>query len=826
MPYTFIIGLGALLPVLYAFFRYWRRSHLKVNCWFCGLNNVILQKCRDGWMCKHCEQYNGFKSDGDYNRDIPAQWESSHHGGVTFCTSPKPYSKPSNGLCEDCNKNQEMKVAQLASFQPINPNNFDQEIENFSYHLERAYQLCPTCESVLEDTLSLKKTHILDMNLQLTGKLNQNRSFKEPRQLFKKSIAQTSTFMNITIAIAIAAFTISTFSSDHIFFKPMNFDRYVVHAHSKSYPLPSISIFIQSSPICLKEEVNTLPPSHTFSKILIKNFEPYLNLVGIHVVPLCIAGLTLKGLSSWHSGLRPSAFLWLAFAGTVFFHELKSEPDYLQLSQSLQVIFSLLIVAFSWQEMNSLKVKLSPQKKHKINSSKPYRKPEIIRPVAQPPLNATQLYAQPPSQRLLQPILRQETTPLESPSYLSLPSRSASVISSSRTLTSAESLNLSRTEDLHNVLSQEDNRSDASVDSAFSNPDSITLDGADSCYGSQPSISSKKKTSQDGDVQSLIETLSIGSAKGRQNHRASSEIKAKMYVPEKKRSSLLCPPKLTNIMNESRRSGIWKNTGNNSTLNSSFVSAEKDIMNESRRSGIWKNTGNNSSLNSSFVSAEKADPVNESFTRSVSPSGSVHSQATIRSGIESVRSFSPPSSFQPVAPQWNFSSPQNMLSVCVPHNPLVANSGFGNMASPVASSPISQVIYTPYGMYHQMVNQFGSPGMFMIPPQSPVFTNRSPNSSYGSQFSPRSFSTSSRFCDSDHDADFSPKSTKGKLKTKSALSTSFLESVWQSRYAIIYTTLCYLLLGSVVCVFSYSGLATTTISKVLNWKESLMSSIS
>lgn len=38
------------------------RSHVKVNCWFCGLNTRVLKQCRDGWICKHCEQYNGFKS--------------------------------------------------------------------------------------------------------------------------------------------------------------------------------------------------------------------------------------------------------------------------------------------------------------------------------------------------------------------------------------------------------------------------------------------------------------------------------------------------------------------------------------------------------------------------------------------------------------------------------------------------------------------------------------------------------------------------------------------------------------------------------------------
>ncbi|KAK3927855.1 Transmembrane protein 201 [Frankliniella fusca] len=687
MLYKYIV-LGVLLPVLFAVFKYWRRSHMKVNCWFCGLNNFILKKCQDGWICKYCEQYNGFKPDGDYNRDIPAQWDSSQNGGVSFCTSPKPYATPSNGLCDDCNRNQEMKVAQLASFQPINPNNFDQEIENFSYHLERAYKLCRTCESVLEDTLSRKKTHILDMNLQLTGKMIQNGRLQKHKQLFRKSIAWTSTYINITIALAIAAFTVSTFSTDHILFKAMNFESSRNQINPKSYPTTPRSFLLQSHPICLNEEITAPSSPPYFSKILETNLGLYLSLVGTHVVPLCIIGLTLKGLSSWHTGFRPSAVLWLAFAGTVFFHELKSEAQYIEISQSFQVIVSLLIVAFSWCEMNSCGLKPSPLKRLKSVSPKPHlSKPEIISPVVQAQTRAAQLYAQPPSPRLPQTSLlktiekKQECTILESPSYLSLPSRSASVMSLNRTLASvsvAENSLLSPAEDIQSVLSQEDNRSDASVDSAFSNPDSITLDGADSCYGSQPSVSSKKKNSQNGDVHSLIETLSIGSARNRQTVRASSEFKTRTYTPEKKRASLLCPPKLTNIMNESRRSGIWKNTSHNSLLNSSVMSESGDIF-------------------------------NNSFSRPVSPSGSVHSQSTVQSGVELARSYSSPSSFQPITPQWNSSAPQSLLSVCVPQNPLSSNAGFRTMAPHVTTSPIAQMIYTPYGVYHQMMNQFGNP---------------------------------------------------------------------------------------------------------------------
>lgn len=78
--------------------------------------------------------------DGDYNRDIPAQRNSklnvqtsknhtsftSNAGSVIFTTTP-----PKNGLCILCNRNQEIKIQQLASFEPEDPDNYDEEIELF-----------------------------------------------------------------------------------------------------------------------------------------------------------------------------------------------------------------------------------------------------------------------------------------------------------------------------------------------------------------------------------------------------------------------------------------------------------------------------------------------------------------------------------------------------------------------------------------------------------------------------------------------------------------------------------------------------------------------
>lgn len=74
-----------------------------------------------------------------------------------------------NGLCEPCNRNQELKVQQLASFEPENEAYFDEEIEEYRRKLEQAYRLCPRCERHLKRTLNKVKTNILGSKLKQIG---------------------------------------------------------------------------------------------------------------------------------------------------------------------------------------------------------------------------------------------------------------------------------------------------------------------------------------------------------------------------------------------------------------------------------------------------------------------------------------------------------------------------------------------------------------------------------------------------------------------------------------------------------------------------------
>lgn len=55
---------------------------------------------------------------------------SSAKGSIVNGSIISDQLKP-NGLCDPCNRNQELKVQQLASFCPDNENDFDDEVEEF-----------------------------------------------------------------------------------------------------------------------------------------------------------------------------------------------------------------------------------------------------------------------------------------------------------------------------------------------------------------------------------------------------------------------------------------------------------------------------------------------------------------------------------------------------------------------------------------------------------------------------------------------------------------------------------------------------------------------
>ncbi|XP_077998575.1 uncharacterized protein LOC144451568 isoform X2 [Glandiceps talaboti] len=188
-------------------------SHIKVNCWFCNEDTVVPYGNKDCWDCPHCEQYNGFDEEGDYNKPIPAQRQQNlNHSVVT--DYHQQYSEPSNHgnssnnlLCEECNRNQLLKVKQLALFVPHSEANFDNEIEVYQHHLEQIYKLCLRCELVLQQELRQQTQQIQSRVL---GRRLKESSVKDVNTSLSKSVTTTpwtvSTLRLLAVIFAFVSF--------------------------------------------------------------------------------------------------------------------------------------------------------------------------------------------------------------------------------------------------------------------------------------------------------------------------------------------------------------------------------------------------------------------------------------------------------------------------------------------------------------------------------------------------------------------------------------------------------------------------------------------
>ncbi|XP_054435774.1 transmembrane protein 201 [Pteronotus mesoamericanus] len=142
--------------LLYRIARRTKPTHTTVNCWFCNQDTVVPYGNRNCWDCPHCEQYNGFQENGDYNKPIPAQYlEHLNHvvsSAPSPCTPPQPQQWVSSQvlLCRRCSHHQTTKIKQLAAFTPRDEGRYDEEIEVYRHHLEQMYKLCRPCQAAVE----------------------------------------------------------------------------------------------------------------------------------------------------------------------------------------------------------------------------------------------------------------------------------------------------------------------------------------------------------------------------------------------------------------------------------------------------------------------------------------------------------------------------------------------------------------------------------------------------------------------------------------------------------------------------------------------------
>ncbi|NP_001271202.1 transmembrane protein 201 isoform d [Mus musculus] len=127
-----------------------------VNCWFCNHDTLVPYGNRNCWDCPHCEQYNGFQENGDYNKPIPAQYMEHLNHVVSSVPSPRDPAQPQQWvssqvlLCRRCSHHQTTKIKQLAAFTPREEGRYDEEIEVYRHHLEQMYKLCRPCQAAVE----------------------------------------------------------------------------------------------------------------------------------------------------------------------------------------------------------------------------------------------------------------------------------------------------------------------------------------------------------------------------------------------------------------------------------------------------------------------------------------------------------------------------------------------------------------------------------------------------------------------------------------------------------------------------------------------------
>lgn len=134
----------------------------KVSCWFCNKESHVFIIYKNSWTCEHCDQYNGFNKEGDYNKKIP---EMQKENQQTYCINnapgtPKKHTESTNLLCNRCNISQEQKLKDLNNFEPKNEDKFDEELKIHKQKLDHIYDLCRGCKQKLNQHLNRQDQQI------------------------------------------------------------------------------------------------------------------------------------------------------------------------------------------------------------------------------------------------------------------------------------------------------------------------------------------------------------------------------------------------------------------------------------------------------------------------------------------------------------------------------------------------------------------------------------------------------------------------------------------------------------------------------------------
>ncbi|KHJ92991.1 hypothetical protein OESDEN_07104 [Oesophagostomum dentatum] len=158
-----------VVPLAYTTLR--KRIPAKVNCWFCQHDQRVPYEQRNSFICEKCEQYNGFDASGGYNRKVPGQYcvvaSKLENSCFRYCTPSKSaFTRPdvipqegfgTNGLCDQCNRQQEIIMKKIADFEPLNEDRWNEELEDYRYKLNKIYPLCTKCTFYAQNKLQEEK---------------------------------------------------------------------------------------------------------------------------------------------------------------------------------------------------------------------------------------------------------------------------------------------------------------------------------------------------------------------------------------------------------------------------------------------------------------------------------------------------------------------------------------------------------------------------------------------------------------------------------------------------------------------------------------------
>ncbi|OPL20281.1 hypothetical protein AM593_04581, partial [Mytilus galloprovincialis] len=160
---------------------------VNVNCWFCNMDSTVQYGVKNSWDCPKCDQYNGFNEDGDYNKEIPAMYDSSVNN-IVGCQQAEFLTASNMGrqFCVKCHGNNHLKVKLLAGFSPLNWDDYDNEFMLHKENIEQSYGTCENCQ-LMVDTEIEKQDHLLSRKVmqyhqQKAAEYMERNSHKEKEQ--------------------------------------------------------------------------------------------------------------------------------------------------------------------------------------------------------------------------------------------------------------------------------------------------------------------------------------------------------------------------------------------------------------------------------------------------------------------------------------------------------------------------------------------------------------------------------------------------------------------------------------------------------------------